>query len=210
MRHTLILISLLAGSAASWAQEGDPIPGPPVDVNVVNETLSVDVPEGVQLIGPMFTPAELRSIAGVLDAPAGGGAQQVDVQFNDSVVIREFTFVTVELPSSSSGVGPPCSVAVSFNGALAKVLGWEPPGVIYREWKGKDWAGIDQPPTATPKTIGLLQSRAGTTLEWRPPVAIDVTPNDTISLTLTPTEKGQVTGACQVEYLVLGTTANGN
>ena len=88
---------------------------------VLNDELKVIVTENqdpTQIVAPMFTPAELRSIDGSLRAKAGK-QRKASLQFNEPVTLREVTFG----PTYIDGA---CQVRISINDLLAKKFDEKP------------------------------------------------------------------------------------
>jgi hypothetical protein len=195
-----LALSFVAG--LSLAQDTVELPNEATPVEVVNDSLKVvitDTVNPVSIVGPMFYPSQLRSLSGNITAKAGKGKKRI-LQFNETVTLQEFTFA----PLQSAGA---CQIQIRINDLLAKVLQWQPPGAIVGIWQPPD-AIVEQwePPGAI---VGIWQPPGGIVQEWEPPDAIDLTPNDYVTIRLQSlAEEGE--GACSAKYVVLATTVNGN
>jgi hypothetical protein len=184
-----LALSFVAG--LSLAQDTVELPNEATPVEVVNDSLKVvitDTVNPVSIVGPMFYPNQLRSLSGNITAEAGKGKKRI-LQFNETVTLQEFTFA----PLQSAGA---CLIQIRINDVLVKLLKWQPPSIV----------GIWQPPDAI---VQEWEPPGGIVQEWQPPDAIDLTPNDYVTIRLQSlAEEGE--GACSAKYVVLATTVNGN
>ena len=158
----------------------------------------------------MVFSSELNYVTGKIRLPAGTRSKEI-INFDEPVVLREFTFVPLSTSTSRSSKAASCMVRISINDIIAKILIWEPPGGIVQGWEPpggivEEW----QPPVGAPDAIQKWQPPGGLVQKWQPPVGIVMTPNDIITVQLISKSGEKDEGSCQAGYVVLGTEYNGN
>ena len=130
MKLMIGLMMLFFSSIAYSQDDTIPPPNDAVEVKVVNESLNVivlDTINPVELIGPMFTPSQLRSAYRKVTVPPKS-TQTGRIHFNEPVLVQEVSVATGQVCDR-------IAVRISINEMIAKLLpvsvgSWKPPGRI--------------------------------------------------------------------------------
>jgi hypothetical protein len=128
-RPAVWVVLLLLTAAGPARAQNDPLPVP---VAVTNAVTIDSILKPVGIVAPMFTPAQLASVHGVVES-----GKRMELLFDETVLLQELSVAGLSAPESG------CLLRVYVNDLLAKV------GIIIPPWeRPRPWPRFALPAVA--------------------------------------------------------------